>query len=854
MNRGPILWAALAGLAAAVSLWVLTPADDVPVILFGDDTTALERYGGVAITYRPLVEATAEQHTRTAHLLARRARRASSAARATNDNDQLTVTIPRVSFRQAESLAHALIFAGQLSINLVRNDNPLAHRLCELARHQQPGPDGDRSLRCKPDAWSHEVIGVQRDIHLAASERVSLARAVAQAPANDLTVPPELRVVYERVEHREPYHDDPGEPGPFWQTHLVEERPIVDHRDIASARVTHDPQSQRYVVIAELRARGAERFGVATKRHVGHRLAVLMSDTVLSAPVIQTAIPGGQFMITPGASDLITSRAECDFLASSLTAGTDEPLPVTLQVADIAPIAPTVSDRQMSQDRIRFAGVAGVIVAVLIWLLLAAATRFGEPWLRPLVDSQRQQNVNAGRPPWLRLLVTLGAIAAAFLSAYVLLPSIDPDKLAALAQSGDVTASLLSRFSVFALGINPIITAFLAVEIATLVVPRWRPLRREGHAGGPSGRARMLRSVAVLSVVLSLVQGYIVAGWLASMSAVYPGVLHDSATTGGAHTLLIATTLTGGVMVMWVAATLISRYGLGNGFAVLILAGFVTELDAVYHHLEAWPITGIDALGSLAAILAVALATTLILRTRIGGPAGLRLPTSGLVPIVEATGLTAMLAPVLLYAGQAEWAAWFANGPVTWLDQLSPVGNPRPLLFLAVLIVLCVGLAWLFTRPLVRAHNARVVETGADARAHLAMFARATAISAGYLVALAWLLRAQSGDRLAVLDLLSVIVVTAIIMDLIAEWRMRTRIAEPVPIWPLHHVQSVDLVLSALAHCGMVGHARTRYHRTLLYFFGPYLPIEIMVAQTDAARARTAVAALFADIRPTEDA
>ena len=78
-----------------------------------------------------------------------------------------------------------------------------------------------------------------------------------------------------------------------------------------------------------------------------------------------------------------------------------------------------------------------------------------------------------------------------------------------------------------------------------------------------------------------------------------------------------------------------------------------------------------DALLSISAILSVAVATALVLRVRIGGQAGLRLPTSGLVPIVEATGLAAILAPVLLYAGQAEWAAWFATGPMTWLDQLS---------------------------------------------------------------------------------------------------------------------------------------------------------------------------------------
>ncbi|MBI3179823.1 MAG: hypothetical protein HYZ27_09195, partial [Deltaproteobacteria bacterium] len=58
-----------------------------------------------------------------------------------------------------------------------------------------------------------------------------------------------------------------------------------------------------------------------------------------------------------------------------------------------------------------------------------------------------------------------------------------------------------------------------------------------------------------------------------------------------------------------------------------------------------------------------------------------------------------------------------------------------------------------------------------------------------------------------------------------------------VPVWEIHQVYAMDPALTALAAAGIAAHARSAYHRTLLQFFGPLVPVLVLVprAQADAA-------------------
>ncbi|RZO58527.1 MAG: hypothetical protein EVA89_18820 [Sandaracinaceae bacterium] len=77
----------------------------------------------------------------------------------------------------------------------------------------------------------------------------------------------------------------------------------------------------------------------------------------------------------------------------------------------------------------------------------------------------------------------------------------------------------------------------------------------------------------------------------------------------------------------------------------------------------------------------------------------------------------------------------------------------------------------------------------------------------------------------------------ALAVDLWLEARWRSGHGEVAAVWPVHRVYEVGPILDALAAEGIDAHARAERYRSLLQFFGPYVPIEILVptAQRDDA-------------------
>ena len=96
-----------------------------------------------------------------------------------------------------------------------------------------------------------------------------------------------------------------------------------------------------------------------------------------------------------------------------------------------------------------------------------------------------------------RLLFVLGALIVYRLGAHIPVPGIDPDRLAELfqTQAGGIlgvfnlfSGGALSRFTIFALGIMPYISASIIMQLVTVAVPSMEQLKKEGEASrSPSG-------------------------------------------------------------------------------------------------------------------------------------------------------------------------------------------------------------------------------------------------------------------------------------------------------------------------------------------------------------------------------
>jgi preprotein translocase subunit SecY len=127
----------------------------------------------------------------------------------------------------------------------------------------------------------------------------------------------------------------------------------------------------------------------------------------------------------------------------------------------------------------------------------------------------------------------------------------------------------LNRFSIFALGIFPYISASIIIQIMAVVVPALEQLQKEGGVG----RQKLNRITRLLALCLALFQGFIFATGLEAVPDTLSGAVVLE--KGMGFQLLSALLLAAGTcFVMWLGEQ-ITEKGMGNGSSLLIFAGIV---------------------------------------------------------------------------------------------------------------------------------------------------------------------------------------------------------------------------------------------------------------------------------------
>ena len=136
------------------------------------------------------------------------------------------------------------------------------------------------------------------------------------------------------------------------------------------------------------------------------------------------------------------------------------------------------------------------------------------------------------------------------------------------------SGSALSRFSIFALGIMPYVTASIILQLMAVVVPRLEALQKEGE----SGYAKINQYTRYLTIVLAAAQalGY-------SYLFKRQNALGDEVDIG--RIALIVITLTAGTAALMWMGELITKRGIGNGISLLIFASIITDAPTA---INAW--------------------------------------------------------------------------------------------------------------------------------------------------------------------------------------------------------------------------------------------------------------------------
>src|SRR5918911_322869 len=185
---------------------------------------------------------------------------------------------------------------------------------------------------------------------------------------------------------------------------------------------------------------------------------------------------------------------------------------------------------------------------------------------------------NAGRVPELRRRVLFTALILGIyrLGSWLPAPGVNSDQISQYfnGKGGTVlglltlfSGSALARFSVFALGIMPYVTASIILQLLTVVIPTLEQLQKEGEAG----YAKINQYTRYLTVFLAAAQslGY-------AFLFKKEGVLQANS---GRLVLIVLTLTAGTTLLMWMGE-LITKRGIGNGISLLIFASILSTIPA----------------------------------------------------------------------------------------------------------------------------------------------------------------------------------------------------------------------------------------------------------------------------------
>jgi len=132
--------------------------------------------------------------------------------------------------------------------------------------------------------------------------------------------------------------------------------------ELASANVGSDQQGRRTVDFV-LKPNGRDLFGAWTAAHIREYFAIVLDNVVISAPIIENAIPGGNVQITSGSLSGF-SKQEADDLTNVLRFGS-LPFPVEELASDT--IDPTLG-KEFLDSSLLAGGIA--ILLVIFFMLL----------------------------------------------------------------------------------------------------------------------------------------------------------------------------------------------------------------------------------------------------------------------------------------------------------------------------------------------------------------------------------------------------------------------------------------------------------------------------------------------------
>lgn len=305
-----------------------------------------------------------------------------------------------------------------------------------------------------------------------------------------------------------------------------------------------------------------------------------------------------------------------------------------------------------------------------------------------------------------RIFFVLGGLIVYRIGTYIPVPGINQQTLAQVFKDSESTivglfnmfsGGALERFSIFAIGIMPYISASIIMQLMTSIVPSLEQLKKEGEAG----RRKITQYTRYGTVLLALIQGGAVAVGLGSQENMIVGNVMQFYVTA------VVTLVTGTVFLMWLGEQMTER-GIGNGISLIIFAGIVAGLPSAIQQTLALASKGTFQPLFVLLLFAIAIAVTAFVvfvesgqrritvnyakrqqgRRMVGGQSShlpLKVNMAGVIPPIFASAIILFPSTIAAWFSKSEGMGWLQN----IASRLAPGEPVYVFLYAAGIIFFC---------------------------------------------------------------------------------------------------------------------------------------------------------------------
>ena len=177
---------------------------------------------------------------------------------------------------------------------------------------------------------------------------------------------------------------------------------LVEGQDVSSSSVVQSRDTRAYEVELHFNKNGTEKFAKATQDNLGKNIGIYMDDTLISNPVVQQKIEGGEAVING-----MASRDEAQALSDKINAGA---LPFSMKTSNYNTISPTLGGRALTSMV-----AAAVTAMVLVCLFMSFYYRL--PGILSCITLLFQMSLQVLAISVPQYTITLPGIAGLILSA-----------------------------------------------------------------------------------------------------------------------------------------------------------------------------------------------------------------------------------------------------------------------------------------------------------------------------------------------------------------------------------------------------------------------------------------------------